>query len=155
MTRGVKREVSVDTNLGTVDPQGERPDLINEVEPYRNVYGYNDKASMLAFMEEPVEIYLHEASNPNEEPAVFLSNNGEYALPHQPYLKRGNSYTIKRKFLTTLIGAQTTSYIQPLKTSSNPEEVNRMVGRRSMRYPFSVQKDTPEGAKWLQTQMTR
>lgn len=161
MPRGVyQRDVNVQTTgpdvVIPVDGNISRDEFkINEIEPQRDVYSVNDKAKMLAFMEEPVDIFLQEAANPAEEPAVFLSVSGEPAQPHNPWLLRGRSYTLKRKFVAQLLAARTISYSQPFKADNDPTKVNMLRPQMGMKYPFSVLKDTPEGSKWIQSMMGR
>ena len=153
----VREGKSTDVNVQSSGPDIEIPldgvvkreDLVAEVEPVHNLADFDQKAQMLAFLEEPVEIFLHESTNPNEEPVVFLQVSGEPAQPGNPYLIRGKQYTVKRKFVEQLVRAKTVSYSQPFKGELN-DNVNSMRPHIAMRYPFSVVRDAnPKGGKWL------
>lgn len=165
MPRGVyQRTKEVEVNVSgagadiNIPVEGDinRDDLETpQIETHRDMVGFEDKARMLAFMEEPVEIYLQESTNPAEEPAVFLQVSGEPALPHQPWLLRGRQYTLKRKFVAQLLTARTISYTQPFKADADPAKVNVMRPQVGMRYPFSVINDSPAGHRWIQQMMGR
>lgn len=162
LREGKTTDVNIQSTVADVEIPLEgsvnREDLqVREVEVHGDMVGFNDKARMLAFMEEPVDVFLHESSNPNDEPAVFLQVSGEPAQPHNPWLIRGRQYTLKRKFLAQLISAKSISYSQPFKNeSASPEKVNFMRPQMGMRYPFSIVRDAnPEGAKWISQMMGR
>jgi hypothetical protein len=130
--------------------------LVREVEVTGNVVGLSEKAASLAFMEEPVRIFLHETTNPTDELYVFCSVNGEPALRSNPYLKRGGEYTIKRKFVNVLANARMTSYSQPYAGTNDARSENILRPHVSMKYPFSVIEDqNPKGVSWLRSVMAK
>lgn len=157
----VRNGNTTDVNVQSTGPDVEIPvsgelkreDLVQEIEVESNLASFNEKAAALAFLEEPVDIFLHESTNPNEEPVVFLQVSGEPAQPGNPYLIRGKNYTVKRKFVEQLIRAKTVSYTQPFAREVD-DRANHMRPHVAMRYPFSVQYDpNPRGAKWLRELM--
>ena len=136
--------------------EGSVDSLIREVEVTGNVVGLSDKAAALAFMEEPVRIFLHESTNPADEEFVFCSVNGEPALRSNPYLRRGSEYTIKRKHVNVLANARLTSYTQPFAGSNDTRGENILRPHVSMKYPFSVVEDrNPKGVSWLRSVLAK
>jgi hypothetical protein len=134
--------------LGDTRPTA-RPDLVQEVEPQRDMHGFADKAEKLRFMEEKITIHLSEPYGPTDEHSVFLSINGEPPYPGNHWLRRGVEHTIKRKFVEQLAKAKATTYTQPFKQETS-ERANVMRPARSMRYPFQVTNDpNPKGVNWL------
>lgn len=133
---------------------GERPiptvgsvsssDMIMEVEPAADAYGIKDKAAELAFMEEKVEIFLHESTNPNEEPIVYVGVNGEGV-----WLRRGMQHNIKRKHLLNLLTARPTHYTTVEGQDRDGAKTVNLRAHTSVKYPFSVQQDTPKGNNWM------
>lgn len=122
---------------------------IQEVEVHANMADFNAKAEELKFMEEPVTVHIHESTNPNDETYVLCRVSGEDVFPGNPYLKRGQQYTIKRKFVLNLLTAKTVSFSQPFKGEAN-DRANVLRPHAAVRYPFSVISDqNPKGAKWL------
>lgn len=144
VTEAPQSAKDVDANLDT--PLDE---IIQEVETYGNIKDFNEKAALLAFMEEPVRIFLYEGNGQNDEKSVHLQNNGENVLPGNPLLRRGMEHTIKRKFVEQLATMRPISYSQPHKGSGNDLE-NVFRPHVSVKYPFSVRHDAnPRGPEWL------
>lgn len=160
MPRGVKTEVEVNQSYNLpevnvpVSGAVSRDDAkIQEIETYHNMAEFNDKAEMLKFMEEPVTIHLHESTDPAAEPMVYCAVNGEGVQPGNPYLIRGKTYTVKRKFVSVLANAKTVTYSQPFRDETS-ERANVLRPHAAQRYPFSVIEDkNPRGSKWLQQLM--
>lgn len=115
------------------------------VVPAAAIDGY---ASELAFMEEPVEIEVHESNDPNAETVVDLYCNG---IPQR--IIRGQPITVKRKYVQILAGARQVS--MSTETRVHGEEViNRVSKRSALRYPFSVTRDdNRRGRDWLRQQL--
>ena len=132
---------------------GERPiptvgsvasaDMVMEVEPVADAYGFKDHAAELAFMEEKVEIFLHESTNPNEEPIVYVGVNGEGV-----WLKRGMQHTIKRKHMLNLLTARPVHYTTVEGTDRDGAKTVNLRAHTAVKYPFSIQKDTQKGNEW-------
>ena len=120
-----------------------REDLITEVEPHTDMTRINDKAAELAFMEEPVEIYLQEGSSQNEEPVVYVGVNGE-----GKWLRRGQQHTLKRKFVLNLLTARPTHYTTVEGMDRDGARTINLRSQTAFKYPFSVVNDTPKGMAW-------
>lgn len=120
-----------------------REDLITEVERTGDMVAFKDKAEELAFMEEPVTIFLHEGAHENDVPVVQVGVNGTMV-----HLQRGREHTIKRKYLLNLLTSLPTSY----KTIEGPAaDGSRAVHLRSHtanKYPLAILNDTRRGMEW-------
>lgn len=139
-----------------VPTEGDIGSLIQEVETYSDSYSLSDKAAELAFMEEPVKIFLYEGSNPNDMKYAHLQINGESALPHMPALPRGMEHTIKRKFVQRLAEMKTVGYTQPFRGQGNAERENTFRAQVALTFPFSIIADSNQSKKaqdWRQKLM--
>lgn len=106
----------------------------------------NSYAAQLAFMEEPVDVMVHESTDPNAEPLVDTYCNG---TPQR--FVRGQTQTVKRKFVEILARAKQTS-IQTRTDITSDSVFNRVNKHTALRYPFSVVSDSnPKGVAWLQS----
>jgi hypothetical protein len=105
-------------------------------------------AGDLAFMEELVEVEVHESSDPNAEPIVDLYCNG---IPQR--LIRGRAHTVKRKYVHILARARQVSMSTETRVEGE-NVVNRVNKRSALRYPFSVMRDdNPRGRDWLRQEL--
>lgn len=120
-------------------------DLAVNVEVPADFSRIDEKADELAFMEERVEIYLHDAQTPNEEPIVHVGNGGDNV-----WLQRGQNHTIKRKHLLNLATARPTNYRTIEARAPDGSMTVRLKAHSSLKYPFSVNQDSARGHKWLQ-----
>lgn len=103
-----------------------------------------DYAAELAFMEEPVEVIVHESTDPNAEPIVDLYCNGVVQR-----LFRGEPHVIKRKYVQILADARQVSIVTTARREGE-NTINRINKHSGLRYPFSVQVDrNPRGRDWL------
>jgi hypothetical protein len=103
------------------------------------------KAAALAFMEEPVDVVVHESTDPNAEPVVSVFNNG--IVQH---FVRGATQTVKRKYVEVLARAKQTSLNTGEVTDNSGGRAIRINRHRALRYPFSVVRDTNrKGPEWL------
>jgi len=102
------------------------------------------KAAELAFMEEPVEIYLHEGSHQNDEPVVDIGVNGVHI-----YLDRGKNHTIKRKYLLNLATSRPTTYRTVDAVDRDGVRTVNLKAHTSVKYPFAVTQDSQKGLDWL------
>ena len=107
----------------------------------------NDMAKDLAFLEEPVEVLVHESTDENAALLVDVYHNG---VPQR--FIRGRPQEVKRKFLYILATCKETN----VKTKVNPTggadggPVNQITKHTALRYPFSVVRDdNPRGPSWL------
>lgn len=106
--------------------------------------GIADYAKELAFMEELVEVEVHESTDPNAEPVVDLYCNG---IP-QRFL-RGVPIAVKRKYVQILADARQTSMTTVVKVDGE-NVINRINKHSALRYPFRVVRDdNPRGRDWL------
>ncbi len=105
-----------------------------------------DKAWLLAFMEEPVTIRMHEARTPEDEDIFAIWVNGRAEM-----FKRGETKTVKRYYVERLLTAKVTTYKQKKIFDAqtgmhNYQEVPHTV----LRHNFSVTHDAnPHAASWL------
>lgn len=103
-----------------------------------------DYAAELAFMEEPVEVLVHESTDPNAEPIVDLYCNG---VPQR--LLRGEPQVVKRKYVQILADARQTSMTTTVRREGD-SVINRINKHSGLRYPFSIQADrNPKGREWI------
>jgi hypothetical protein len=138
--------ISVNSQTGAIHQ------LNSDVEIEGNVYGFQDKAAKLAFMEEPVTIILAESTEKNPEQYVFVAVNGIGPGPNgTPWIPRNQEVTIKRKYLAVLAGARPVRYRKKeFVNQMNGELVVDTVGASADRYPFQVVEDqNPRGREWL------
>lgn len=104
-----------------------------------------DYQAQLAFMEEPVEITVHESTDINAENPVQLICNGI-----NQFVVRGVPQTIKRKYVEILARAKQTNINTTEMLDGNGDRAIRIGKHTGLRYPFSVVQDTnPRGAAWL------
>lgn len=102
-----------------------------------------DYARDLAFMEEMVEVTVHESTDANAAPVVDVYCNG---VPQ--WFARGQTQRVKRKFVAILAEARQTS----IKTNVHQDSenvYNRINKHTALRYPFSMQDSNPRGQVWL------
>lgn len=103
------------------------------------------KAAELAFMEEPVDVLVHESTDPRAEPIVQVGVNGR-----NQFFVRGQSQTVRRKFVERLARAKRTSYTQQRYKDENGNDAIRNVPHTALEYPFSIVRDqNPRGGDWL------
>lgn len=125
---------------GVIDRSAMREEGV-EIVPAAAMDGY---ATELAFMEELVEVEVHESTDPNAEPIVELYCNG---TPQR--LIRGVPHAVKRKFVQILANARQTSMTTTTKVDGD-NVVNRINKHSALRYPFRVVRDdNPRGRDWL------
>ena len=126
-----------------------------ELHTGRNILTVAEKAALnpdymaeLAFMEELMEIMVHEAADENAENPVCIGNNGIFV---QFY--RGVPTITRRKFVDCLIVKQE-KITTPESTTANGERVRLIKRHAALKYPFSVLEDkNPKGAEWLRRRM--
>lgn len=105
-------------------------------------------AAELAFMEEPVEVEVHESNDPNAETYVDLYCNG---IPQR--VKRGEPIVVKRKYVQILANARQVSMSTETRVQGE-DVINRVSKRSALRYPFSVTRDdNRRGRDWLRQQL--
>jgi len=104
------------------------------------------KANELAFMEEMVEVVVHDTTDHNAEPIVQVGVNGR-----MQFFLRGRPQTVRRKFVEALARCKPVGYTQTKQYDERTGHVSmRMNPHRALRYPFSVIKVWNRGgAAWL------
>lgn len=112
-----------------------------------------EKLSNMAFMNEPVEIYVHETSDPKDAPVFDVSVNGR-----REFFKRGETKVVKRMYVDVLASRKVTTYTQKRIQNADGIMEDVQIPRSAPAFPFSVQRDdNPAGRSWLkyvQTQQT-
>jgi hypothetical protein len=101
----------------------------------------------LKFMEEVVEVMVHESTDENAVNPIFTAVNGV-----AQYFFRGTVQAVKRKYVNILASCKEHNISTPEYTA---KDGSRAVGIRrtsSLKYPFSVISDpNPRGAAWLRS----
>lgn len=115
------------------------------VEPVEGPMG-TDFYEELKFMEELVEVMVHESTSENAEPIVEVFHN----VTSQRFI-RGQVQTVKRKYLEVLARAKKTGFRQQVYADRlTGEAVQKMIPQTALQYPFNVVSDpNPRGAPWL------
>jgi hypothetical protein len=109
-----------------------------------------DKAAALAFMEEKLDVMVHESADPNAVPIVETYCNGVA----QRFI-RGQVQSVKRKYVEILATAKETG-IATREAFRNGDMSMDIVKHTALKYPFSVVHDpNPKGAAWLKSVMSR
>jgi hypothetical protein len=99
----------------------------------------------LAFMEEYVDVMVHESADPNAENPVFTACNGV-----NQYFDRGRVQRVKRKYVEILAAARTGMVTTPEYTMGDGTRSLSIRRTSSLAYPFSIMEDkNPRGAAWL------
>lgn len=131
--------------LPATGDMGSAPDEIREVEPGPAVFDLNEKARKLAFMEEKVDIMVHESADPNAEPVVQVGVNGV-----NQFFPRGQVVTARRKFVEVLARAKNTGITTKEALDRDGNRTTVIGKHTALKYPFSVMRDdSPRGAAWL------
>ena len=103
------------------------------------------KAEILAFMEEPVTVMLHESTDRNVAQVEAFSNDGRTV-----YLTRGKPQTIRRKFVEVMARCKHTSLGQRNVQDQNGTHSIEYPTHTALKYPFQLIEDkNPKGADWL------
>jgi len=110
-----------------------------------------EKVAMLAFMEEMVEVHIHDNNDPTSEQVFEIFNNGQREV-----FRRGERKAVKRKFVNELATRKITTYTQERKQGPDGVMHDVQVPRTALRYPFSVINDPhPRGADWLRATLAQ
>lgn len=106
---------------------------------------WKDKAAALAFMEEEVDVMVHETTEENAPLIVQTWCNGR-----SQFFIRGQTQKCKRKFLEVLARSKHTAYRHQHYKDANGNDAIRYIPQTALRYPFTVAFDAnPKGAAWL------
>ncbi len=95
-----------------------------------------------AFMNEDVEIYVHESNDENAGPFEYCGVEGR-----RQFIARGKKQIIKRKYVERLARARKTTFTQDL--TPKDETLNTVRPHSAPMIPFSVITDTDKGKAWL------
>lgn len=143
---GQQPHVDVPTTAKVEDVKRDDQRLESEIVTVSAAGLDNSAAAQLAFLEEPVEVMVHESTDTNAEPIVHVAVNGI-----NQFFPRGEVVTCKRKFLGVLASAKTTA-ISVKNINTDTDVVSRINKHTALRYPFSVVRDSnPKGAAWLKS----
>ena len=109
--------------------------------------GLSAEAQENLFMEEFVEVMVHESTDKNAENPVFTACNG---VPQ--YFSRGQVQRVRRKYVGILASCKEFSISTPEYTGADGVRAMSIKRTSSLKYPFSVISDpNPRGATWLRS----
>ena len=109
--------------------------------------GLSAEAQENLFMEEYVEVMVHESTDKNAENPVFTACNGV-----TQYFSRGQVQRVKRKYIGILAGCKEFNVTTPEYTAADGTRAIGIRRTSSLKYPFSVISDpNPRGATWLRS----
>lgn len=110
-----------------------------------------EKLAMLAFMEEPVTVYIQTTTNKQDEQVFEVFVNGK-----REFFRRGETKTVKRKFIEAMVRAKVTTYEQREEFDDAGVRTYVNIPHTGLRYPFSVVSDpNPRGADWLRATLAQ
>jgi hypothetical protein len=118
--------------------------IILESKGNPNSVEFKDKADNLAFMEEPVSVYIHESEDENAAPYFSIGVNGESRT-----FIRDTTMTVPRKFVEGLARARPMHFKNIEFTREDGTRAFRWPSKRTVRYPFSPVGDSRRGTQWL------
>lgn len=99
----------------------------------------------LAFMEEQVDVMVHESTDANADNPVWVACNGQ-----NQFFVRGQAQTVKRKFVEILARAKQTAIATKEIHQFDGELGTQVTKSTALRYPFSIISDqNPKGGAWL------
>lgn len=125
-------------------PRGE-----SNLESFLDTNATMDKARMLAFMKERVQIVIHE-TNEAGEGDVYVAVNGIGGGPHNsPWLPRGQSIQVPRFIVERLARAKRTGVRTEEARDGRGDRTTVIKTKSALLYPFQVESDTEEGRAWL------
>lgn len=104
-----------------------------------------------AFMQQPVEIHMHDAPDENEQQVVEVTVNGVYRM-----IPRGTTTTIPRMHVGALCDAKQQRVQQKRIVGSDGSMAYQEQVVTRLTYPFSVVHDPAgrKGADWLKSKLT-
>jgi hypothetical protein len=124
----------------TGDAQIDRPDIQVVDGPL-----WKEKAAALAFAEEMVTVTVHPTSDKFASLIVPIWVNGRVQC-----FKRGESITVKRKYVEGLARCKPTNYRNEEYVNSDGDKAFRWPSTTGLMYPFQVDRDdNPNGPAWL------
>lgn len=138
------RKVKEQTNAGVMDLPPLKiddigaPGKIDAVDGPLTMSG----AALESFMNEDVEIYVHESNDENAGPFEYVGVEGR-----RQFVARGRKQVIKRKYVERLVRARKTTFTQDL--TPKDETLNTVKPHSAPMIPFSIITDTAKGKKWF------
>ena len=106
---------------------------------------FKTKMDRAAFMNEIVDVHIHDTSEKNADGKIGVAVNGEACS-----MFRGQNYSIKRYFVEALVRAKPISYGNVEYTTNTGERAVKYPQSTGLRYPFDVVRDhNPCGRAWL------
>lgn len=129
----------------------DEPQLVEISSNSADAYRMKQKQEELAFLEEFIDVMIHEDSNKFAEPIVQVSVNGR-----NQFFERGKVQSVRRKFVECLARAKPVAHDNIEFTKQNGERDYMYPSRASLKYPFSVIHDpNPKGRDWLKGILSR
>lgn len=120
-----------------------------EIEPVDSPVLDSEHMANLQFYEEPVTVHIHTTTDKTAEQVFEVFNNGTREV-----FRRGETKTVKRKFVEQLCRAKTTVYDQQEGIDAQGIRYMKQIPVNALRYPFSVVRDDhPRGADWLKASL--
>lgn len=107
---------------------------------------FKDHADNLAFMEELVQVRVHETTEKNAEKVVDVYCNG---IPQR--FIRGVPIVVKRKYVEVLARAKPFTVTTPEIVDATGSRTTKIETSSALRYPFDMQDRNPDGQRWLQS----
>lgn len=105
----------------------------------------NGDLDAMKFMEEPVEVMVHESTDQNADNPVHVACNGI-----NQYFWRGQAQVVKRKYVEILARAKQTAMATREIRNYDGELSTQVTKSTALRYPFSIISDSnPKGSVWL------
>lgn len=133
-------DMPVEGDIDTMRRPDQREDARDiDIDVFKNM----DHAAQLLFMEELVTIQIHDTGDEQQEQLVPVFCNGR-----SQYLPRGKDITIKRYFVERLLRAKPENVKTRLTRTVEGDIRNHIDKTRSLKYPFSIVRDTPKGLVW-------
>ena len=109
------------------------------------IIGNLNKATMLAFLEEEIQILVHDSNHPQDVPLPQVINDGR-----SQYFVRGKHQTVKRKFVEILARCKKTTFSNEMYQDGAGADAYRWPSHTALMFPFSVISDPhPRGGDWL------
>lgn len=138
-------QIGQDTAVDLPTTSGRVKRTDKEIEPVEGPMG-KDFYEELRFMEEPIDVMIHESTDPAAEMVPEVFHNG---VPQR--FIRGKVQTVKRKFIEVLARAKKTTFKQEIYADRlTGDAVQRMIPQSALQYPFQIVSDpNPRGPAWL------
>ena len=147
------RKIQVDTTNeqvgqeGTVTMEVTGPAKLEHpaIEPVTDLTNFKEKAAILAFMDEIVEVEVHTSTDESEPQFVQLWNDGRSQV-----IPRGIPTPVKRKYVEVLARLKANKFRNEEFRDPAGNESVRWPKTTGLRYPFNVVTDpNPRGRSWL------